>query len=61
MARSGQTMDPSAGRAALEPVFADTDFKMGYLTKQNAVWAALGVNLGKRFSPVDQVSKRGPG
>jgi len=32
-------------------------FKHGYLTKQNALWAALGINigLGQRFSPVQQV------
>jgi hypothetical protein len=31
VAVSGQTMDPGAGRKALEPQFADTSFKMGWV------------------------------
>ncbi|KIY93042.1 hypothetical protein MNEG_14921 [Monoraphidium neglectum] len=57
VARSGQTSDPNAGRAALDPKFEDnTRFKFGYLTKQNAAWAALGINIfGSKFTPVDLV------
>ncbi len=34
----------------------NTRFKFGYLTKQNAIWSTLGLNLfGASFSPVDQV------
>jgi len=59
VARSGQTMDPAAGRAKLDPKFADTSFKMGYLTKTNAVWSTIGVNVGfgQKFSPVQQVKE----
>ena len=33
-----------------------TKFRFGYLTKQNAAWAALGVNIfGSKFSPADLV------
>jgi len=60
VALSGQTMDPMAGRSQTDPTFGDSlgsQFKMGYLTKQNALWSALGVNigLGQKFSPVQQV------
>ncbi|GBF90219.1 low PSII accumulation, chloroplastic [Raphidocelis subcapitata] len=56
VARSGQTMDPSAGRAALDPKFEDSSrFKFGYLTKQNMIWSTLGVNFGQKFSPADLV------
>lgn len=51
IARSGQTMDPNAGRAALEPKFADCRFQFGYLTKQSAVWALTGFNM-TQWSPV---------
>jgi len=53
VARTGQTMDPSAGRVAMEAKFVDGDpFRYGYLTKQNAAWAMLGVNIQK-WSPAD--------
>ncbi len=53
VARSGQTADPAAGRAAFDAKFDDSSrFKLGYLTKQNAAWAVLGVNLfGAGFKP----------
>ncbi|KAG2500362.1 hypothetical protein HYH03_001936 [Edaphochlamys debaryana] len=54
VARSGQTEDPSAGRKALDPVFGDDTFPMGYLTKQNAAWAVLGFYKSS-FSPSDLV------
>lgn len=42
IARSGQTSDPSAGRRAMDATFgSDCNFRMGYLTKQNAAWAVL--------------------
>jgi hypothetical protein len=37
----------------------NTRFKFGYLTKQNAAWAALGINIfGSKFTPVDLVKGR---
>lgn len=52
VARSGQTSDPSAGRQEMAAKFgSDTDFKYGYLTKQSAAWAVLGVNFGNKFMP----------
>lgn len=30
---------------------SDADFKYGYLTKQSAAWAVLGVNFGNKFQP----------
>jgi hypothetical protein len=34
----------------------NTRFKFGVLTKQNAAWATLGVNIfGSKFSPADLV------
>jgi hypothetical protein len=30
---------------------SDIDFKYGYLTKQSAAWAVLGVNFGNQFQP----------
>jgi len=60
VARSGQTSDPSAGRVAMEAKFDDDTnlFKLGYLTKQNAAWAMLGLNLGQAFKP-SQLVKEG--
>eukprot|EP00879_Flechtneria_rotunda_P006345 GHRR01006669.1.p1 GENE.GHRR01006669.1~~GHRR01006669.1.p1 ORF type:complete len:315 (+),score=91.74 GHRR01006669.1:319-1263(+) len=56
VARSGQTSDPSAGRQALDAVFdSSTKFRLGYLTKQSAAWAVLGMNLGNKFRPSDLV------
>ncbi|KAJ9521690.1 hypothetical protein QJQ45_015380 [Haematococcus lacustris] len=59
VAVTGQTGDPGAGRIAMDPPFAGTAFKMGFLTKQNALWSAIGLNLGlgDKFSPVQQVSE----
>lgn len=38
------------------PPSDNTKFQFGYLTKQNAAWAALGVNIfGSKFTPVDLV------
>ncbi|GAX83064.1 hypothetical protein CEUSTIGMA_g10490.t1 [Chlamydomonas eustigma] len=54
VALSGQNQDPVAGRAALEPQFADSRFQLGYLTKQNAAWALFGVNFDK-WSPAELV------
>lgn len=52
MAQYGQTMDPSAGRVAMNSIFGDNAFRLGYLVKQNALWAAVGFNLNmERFSP----------
>jgi len=52
VARSGQTSDPSAGRKELAAAFEDeAGFKYGYLTKQSAAWAVLGVNFGNKFQP----------
>lgn len=51
MARSGQTSDPSAGRQEMAAVFDSDAFAYGYLTKQSAAWAVLGVNFGNRFQP----------
>ena len=52
VARSGQTSDPSAGRKEMAAVFdSDAGFKYGYLTKQSAAWAVLGVNFGNKFQP----------
>ena len=42
IALSGQTQDPAAGRAALEPTFGETRFQLGYLTKQNALRLQVG-------------------
>ncbi|KAI8474885.1 MAG: hypothetical protein J3K34DRAFT_406110 [Monoraphidium minutum] len=54
VARSGQTMDPSAGPRGPGP--KGSKFKFGYLTKQNALWAAFGLNIfGEKFSPADLV------
>lgn len=50
VARTGQTLDPNAGRVALDAKFGSDDFKYGYLCKQNALWAAIGFNVD-RFSP----------
>lgn len=50
IAQSGQTADPNAGRVEMEPKFEGVKYGMGYLTKQNPVWAALGVNL-EQFTP----------
>lgn len=51
VARNGQTMDPAAGRVEFGPKFgSDSRFALAYLTKQNAAWAMLGVNLDK-WSP----------
>ena len=60
VARSGQTSDPSAGRVAMEAKFDDDTnlYKLGYLTKQNAAWAMLGMNLGQAFKP-SQLVKEG--
>ncbi|WIA14511.1 hypothetical protein OEZ85_003030 [Tetradesmus obliquus] len=56
IARSGQTSDPSAGRRAMDATFgSDCDFRMGYLTKQSAAWAVLGMNFGNTFQPSDLV------
>mmetsp|Transcript_3177 Transcript_3177/g.5445 ORF Transcript_3177/g.5445 Transcript_3177/m.5445 type:complete len:319 (-) Transcript_3177:275-1231(-) len=57
VALSGQTMDSSSGRPPLTPVFEGTPFKMGFLTKQNFIWALIGLNLGQTFSPVQQVEE----
>ena len=35
----------------MDAKFEQTPFRLGYLTQQNAVWGALGVNLGGKFSP----------
>jgi hypothetical protein len=52
VARSGQTSDPSAGRMEFAAKFgSDANFKYGYLTKQSAAWAMLGVNFGNKFNP----------
>lgn len=52
VARSGQTSDPSAGRMEFAAKFgSDASFKYGYLTKQSAAWAMLGVNFGNKFQP----------
>ncbi|KAG1676213.1 hypothetical protein FOA52_006430 [Chlamydomonas sp. UWO 241] len=56
IAVTGQSMDPGAGRAELDPIFANTKFKLGYLTKQNAAWALFGVNFDK-WSPVQLVKE----
>lgn len=53
VARSGQSSDPSAGRQAMDAVFGDDSFRWGYLTKQSAAWAVLGVNFGSKFQPSD--------
>lgn len=47
----------------MAPPFGDAvgrTFKHGFLTKQSALWAAIGVNinLGQRFSPVQQARAR---
>ena len=50
----GQTEDPSAGRKEMDAKFGEgvsAAFQMGYLTKQSALWAVLGLNLGSSFSP----------
>eukprot|EP00198_Chlamydomonas_reinhardtii_P009381 XP_001698718.1 predicted protein [Chlamydomonas reinhardtii] len=54
VARSGQTEDPSAGRKALDPQFADVTFQLGYLTEQNAAWAMFGF-YKSAFDPVKLV------
>eukprot|EP00878_Enallax_costatus_P006467 GHUV01006779.1.p1 GENE.GHUV01006779.1~~GHUV01006779.1.p1 ORF type:complete len:312 (+),score=85.97 GHUV01006779.1:437-1372(+) len=54
VARSGQSSDPSAGRQAMDAVFGDdSSYRWGYLTKQSAAWAVLGVNFGSKFQPSD--------
>ena len=47
IAQSGQTLDPAAGRAALDPIFTDTRWKFGYLTKQSSlqIQGLIGINL----------------
>ena len=47
IAQSGQTPDPGAGRAALEPIFTDNRFKFGYLTKQSSlqIQGLIGINV----------------
>ncbi|KXZ45439.1 hypothetical protein GPECTOR_54g179 [Gonium pectorale] len=54
VARSGQTEDPSAGRKAMDPKFADAVFQLGYLTQQNAAWALFGF-YKSAFDPVNLV------
>jgi hypothetical protein len=65
-ARPHATRDCHFPRRARPP--EGTRFKFGYLTKQNAAWATLGVNIfGSRFSPVelcqdgDEARRRGGG
>jgi len=36
-------------------VAAGDEFRLGYLTKQSAAWAVLGVNFGSKFQPSDLV------
>ncbi len=38
----------------MDAVFGnDVNYRMGYLTKQSAAWAMLGVNFGNKFKPSD--------
>lgn len=42
----------------MDAVFGDdTSFRWGYLTKQSAAWAVLGVNFGSKFQPSDLVKE----
>lgn len=42
----------------MDAVFGDdTSYKWGYLTKQSAAWAVLGVNFGSKFQPSDLVKE----
>lgn len=49
IALSGQTSDPAAGRAALDPIFTETRWNFGYLTKQSSLQlqGLIGINLDK--------------
>lgn len=52
VAQRGQTMDPAAGRKALDPQFGDdSTFQLGYLTEQNAAWAVFGF-YKSAFDPI---------
>ena len=60
IARAGLTMDPNAGRSAMEATFADTRYKMGYLTRQNAAFSLTTALFGSelrldKWSPADLV------
>ncbi len=46
MARQGKGMDPAAGSRQLEPVFAQTAFRLDFLTRPNA-FSDMGFDFGK--------------
>lgn len=52
------TTTPITTTQSINQQTESTRFKFGYLTKQNAAWAALGVNVfGSKFSPADLVKE----
>jgi len=46
VARQGKGMDPAAGSRQLEPVFAQTAFRLDFLTRPNA-FSDMGFDFGK--------------
>ena len=60
IAKSGLSMDPNAGRSAMEATFSDTRYKMSYLTKQNVAFSLATALFGSevrldQWSPADFV------
>jgi hypothetical protein len=59
VARQGKGMDPNAGSRQLDPVFAQTAFRLDFLTRPNA-FSDMGFDFGKVRSGTALPALHGP-